>query len=218
MIKKIGFYIITLLFVCIVIAYAFSIRSYDSLYDDERVNFIPPNDIPPEDYVMGTINIEIMDLIPLYTDCVPYVGACYTNIAHISMNENINRYADLLEIMKIDKEKLEDYLRMWDNEHVARYSTNYLHSSLIGIEVNRDYYNICRFRGIVLADLGTYSVKEFKEINKLIFHRDNRTRKIPQYDLDCIWVDLWTKQFMTEDLDYPVLYDDSEITIYGFIN
>lgn len=186
-------------------------RSYEKVFSWLKQN-------TSKNSVIGTINIEFLDLLPLYTENIPYVAVNFP-YTHITLRENLIRFKDLLEIMKVDEKKLMNQLKIWDLNYISRYVHNYLHKFLLLQEVSRDDYNIKSFGYIIIG--GSYkqiaqNQIKINEINDEIFNLNKglKNEKISRYELSYLLIDNWTEQFLTEEFNYPLLYNSDGIKIY----
>ncbi|MCK4967375.1 hypothetical protein KAS50_10090, partial [bacterium] len=128
-----------------------------------------------------------------------------------------------LEIINIDKNKLSDTLRIWDSSYNIKHRARYLHKFLLLQEVDRNSYETYRFSYNIIGPK-TWSFKEpserdkfLKKIDTELFKTDlNQDYNIPKYELSYLIIGDWERQFITEELDYPLLYDSDGIQIYQF--
>jgi hypothetical protein len=190
-------------------------KSYEKVFEWLKVN-------TPKNSVIGTNNMELILLLPVYTDNIPYTGFVASPLTQMSYKENIYRYKELIEILKLDKDKLSDTYKIWDEKYHRKYASKYLHEFLILKKADRESYEINYFAYTIV---GPQSILELnptkrenllKEINQEIFFKDLQHENIPQYELSYLIVEPWTKKFITKELDYPLLYDQDGIQIYKF--
>ncbi|MFC1558367.1 hypothetical protein ACFL40_03330 [candidate division KSB1 bacterium] len=192
-------------------------KSYEKAFEWLKSN-------TPKNSVIGTLNVEFVHLLPIYSNNISYVAHIGTPLTRITSNENAKRYMDLMEIIKIDKEKLKNTLRFWDDEYIGRIDTQRLHKFMLNQEVDRNSYEISQFEIIVIGFIATNfnNSLEIEQYSKImedkIFNNDRNlvNSKVPEFELSYLIVEPWARQFITQKLDYPLLYDSDGIQIYKF--